>query len=272
MPTFAQNFQIGDVVYGISQSRAPYISSLPGTTATYCRDSGAFIICDEFNNRTFLGMPDKELGVTRDHTQYESTIKNPESMNDVRYNLDFYQQGRGLAVLNDEQKIAVRAYYDALGTNRRSPEKALADAPKKRLKNNDSISMFAIRRACKFGLEYNIMVRMQTVHFALDIPYAPGTNMDDQQVVDKQRFNGANPSTASDKAASVPITFSELRCCYRNRAVWMPTGRLKFYSNLNEVPAPWVANPAVWQQYDTYRANKAFKKKHPVKYAFGIRA
>lgn len=270
MPTFAQNFRIGDVVYGISQSRAPYINSLPGDIAAYCRSSGAYIICDEFNNRTFLGMPDKPEGATGDHTQYDSTIKNPQTVNDLLYNLDFYQQGRGIAVLSDEQKIAVKAYYDSLSTSRRNPEKALTDAPKKRLRNNDSITMFAIRRACKFGLEYNIMVRRQTVHFALDIPYQPGTNMDDQQIVDKVKFDGANPSTGA--AASVPITFSELRCCYRNRAVWMPTGRLKFYSNLVEVPAPWVSNVAVWQQYGAYRANKAFKKKHPVKYAFGKRA
>ena len=271
MPTFAQNFEIGDVVYGISQSRAPYIASLPGDTASYCRDAGAFLICDEFNNRTFLGLPDKELGVTSDHTAYPSTIKNPESMNDVRYNLDFYQQGRGLAVLSEEQKIAVRAYYDALSTSRRSPEASLQDAQRKRMKNNDSITMFAIRRACKFGLEHNIMVRKQTVHFALDIPHAPGTNMDDQQIVDKQRFSGPNPAPATDPAAAVPITFSELRCCYRNRAAWIPTGRLKFYSNLHEVPPPWVTSPLIWQQYETSRANKAFKRKHPVRYAFGAR-
>lgn len=270
MPTFAQNFEIGDVVYGISQSRAPYINSLAGDTADYCRDAGAYLICDEFNNRTFLGTPDKALGVTADHTQYNSTIKNPESMDDVRYNLDFYEHGRGIAVLGDEQKIKVRAYYDALSASRRSPEKAFVAAPKKRLANNDTITMFAIRRACKFGLEYNLLVRLCSVHFVLDIPYNPGTNMDDQQVVNKQKFSGANPS--NNPAAAVPITFSELRCCYRNRATWMPTGRLKFYSNLNEVPAPWLTSPAVWAQYDTYRANKALKKKHPVLYALGKRA
>jgi len=162
----------------------------------------------------------------------------------------------------------VKAYYDALSTSRRNPEKAFRDAPKKRGTNNDTVTMFAIRRACKFGLEYNIMVRHSTVHFALDVPYV-GVNMDDQQIVDKQKFAGANPSNAP--AAAVPITFSELRCCYRNRATWMPTGRLKFYSNLNEVPAPWVSNAAVWAQYDVYRANKAFKKAHPIKYAFGKR-
>lgn len=269
MPTFAQNFNIGDVVYGISASRAPYIASLPGDTAAYCRDSGAYVICDEFNNRSFLGLTNDQLGVTRDHTQYASTIKNPVSINDIRYNLDFYQSGRGLAVLSEEQKIVVKVYYDALNNSRRSPEKALADAPQKRHANNDSVTMFAIRRACKFGLEHNINVRKVCIHFVLDIPYQPGMNMDDQQVVNKVKFNGANPST--DEAASVPITFSELRCCYRSRAVWMPTGRLKFYSNLNEVPAPWVSAPAVWQQYDAYRANKAFKKKHPIQYAFGKR-
>ena len=31
MPTFAQNFAIGDVVYGLSQSRSPYVNSLNPT-------------------------------------------------------------------------------------------------------------------------------------------------------------------------------------------------------------------------------------------------
>jgi hypothetical protein len=61
MPTFAQNFQIGDVVYGISCSRAPYISSLPGDTTddagmhgceSRCSD---VLDCERLQRRVIVG-------------------------------------------------------------------------------------------------------------------------------------------------------------------------------------------------------------------------
>jgi hypothetical protein len=267
---FANNFGIGDVVYGLSQSRAPYIASLPKALSDYCREYGAFLICDEFNNRSFLGVS-KDFGTPQVGSGDQPTFTNPASMNDIRYNLDFYEHGRGLAVLGVEQKAAAKAFYDSLADNRRSPEKALAEPATKRQTNNDTVSTFMIRRACKFGLEHMIMVRHQTVHFALDVPFNAGTMMDMTNVVAKSKMSGGNVANVNDQAAQVPITFSELRCCYRNRATWMPTGRLKFYLNLQEVDAPWVQNAALWQQYDTARAIKAYKKKHPVlaKLGFG---
>ena len=267
---FANNFAIGDVVYGLSQSRAPYIASLPKPLSDYCRDTGAFLICDEFNNRSFLGVS-KDFGTTQNGSPHPSTITNPMSMNDIRHNLDFYEHGRGIAVLGADQKTAAKAFYDSLADSRRSPEKALAEPVKKRQNNNDSVSTFMIRRACKFGLEHMIMVRHQTVHFALDVPFNPGTMMDMTNVVGKKKMSGGNVAPVTDLAAQVPITFSELRCCYRYRTTWMPTGRLKFYLNLQEVDAPWVQNPALWQQYDGARATKAYKERHPVlaKLGFG---
>ena len=267
MPTFAENFTIGDVVYGLSQSRGPYIASLGAELAAYCRETGAFLICDEFNNRSFLGST-KAFGVGG--PAVASTIQNPTSMADIAYNLDFYEHGRGLAALGEDQKAAARRFYDALSKSRRSPASAVSSSRRSRRANNDSVSTQMIRRACKFGLEHMIMVRHQTVHFALDVPYNPGTAIDMTHVVNKERMAGAAVAPATDGGAMVPITFTELRCCYRYRATWMPTGRLKFYLNCNEVPAPWVSNPPLWQQYADARAQKAYKKAHPVKAFFGI--
>jgi len=56
----------------------------------------------------------------------------------------------------------------------------------------------------------------------------------------------------------VPTTTSELRCCYRNRDRWIPTGRLRFYQNLVEVEPPSVANRAVWARYDSALYNKHY--------------
>lgn len=115
------------------------------------------------------------------------------------------------------------------------------------------------------------MVRHRTVHFALDTPFNMGTSMNMDDVVAKKRLNGGAVAPADDPNAQVPVTFSELRCCYRYRAQWMPTGRLKFYLNLNEVAAPWVSNAALWQTDSDARAVKAFKEKHPIRHAFGGR-
>lgn len=269
MPTFAQNFTIGDVVYGLSQSRGPYINSLGADLAAYCRETGAFLICDEFNNRSFLGSPDKEFGAG--NADLASTVKSPTSMDDINYNLDFYEHGRGISALGEEQKDAARRFYDALSSSRRSPETSLASRPKTRATNNDNVTSQMIRRACKFGLEHMIMVRHQTVHFALDIPYQPGVSINMTHVVNKEKLDGGGAlAAADDQAAMVPITFSELRCCYRYRNDWMPTGRLKFYLNCNEVQAPWVSNPPLWQQYADARAQKAYRKKHPVKAFLGM--
>ena len=265
MPTFAENFTIGDVVYGISQSRASYLNSLGADLRKYCEESGAFLLCDSFNNRSFLGVTTPYGTATGGG---RSSIKNPHNAADIRHNLDFYEHDRGIAALGLEEKAAAKAFYDSLDLSRRSPSKAANEPQKKWSKLGDgTVTMLMIRRACKFGLEYMIMALQRRVHFVLDVPYNAGIELDMQDVVDKARYSGAN---RDDVNGAVPITFSEIRCCYRNRAQWEPTGRLKFYLNLNEVTSPWQRNPALWQQYDQARAKKQYAKKHPIKAKLGF--
>lgn len=264
MATFAQNFQIGDVVYGISQARAPYVNSLNKELRDYCEESGAFLFCDSYNNRSFLGVSNKTYGITP--TGVGATLKNPQNANDIAHNLDFYEHGRGMAVLGVEEIAAAKAFYDSLAKSKYAPVKASTEKQSKWSKLGDvNKSMLMIRRACKFGLEYMIKSNRQ-VHFVLDIPNNPGTSIDMQDVVNKERYSGG----AAAQNGAVPITFSELRCCYRNRNDWIPTGLLKFYLNLTEVNPPWVTNPALWQQYDLARAKKNYKKKHPIKAKLGF--
>jgi hypothetical protein len=255
MPTFAQNFQIGDVVYGVSQSRAPYVNSLGAALRQYCEDTGAFLLCDSFNNRSFLGVT-QAYGMNPGTGMHTHT--NPVTDAQLDHNWDYYENDRGSVALDPQVKANVKAYFDALNASRRNPSDAVNAPATKWTSKGDVVStMLAIRRACKFGLEYVIMQKHQTVHFVLDVPHNPGTMIDMHDVVAKEKYSGGNPSPAG----SVPITFSELRCCYRNRQEWVPTGRLKFYLNLNEVRPPWEQFPALWQQYDIARQ----KKRHPVK-------
>jgi hypothetical protein len=253
MPTFAQNFSIGDVVYGISQARAPYVNSLGAGLRNYCEETGAFLICDSFNNRSFLGV-NQPYGTNGPL----NTDTNPTTTAALDFNWDYYENDRGSVALDPDVKAKVKAYFDALNESPRNPYDAVSAPQAKWSKNGDGIpTMLAIRRACKFGLEYMIEQKHATVHFVLDVPFHLGTSIDMADVVAKARYMGG----VANAGGSVPITFSELRCCYRNRSRWVPTGRLKFYLNLNEVQPPWDSSPALWQQYEIARSQKA----HPVR-------
>lgn len=233
---FNQQFKAGDVVYGISQARAPYVNSLPANVAHHLRSVGQYLICDELNNRTFGFTNPLDFGVG----QVPSTKAN------INSNLTHYDQAAYLIPL---QKAALDEYYDALKGTKHAPLKAVKmSIAAAQAKGNQSLDDLVFRRACKFGLQFVIEQKKGTVHFVLDVPAAygvPGNRIDSLDVV-----------TKGQHAGHVPITTSELRCCYRNRAAWIPSGRLKFYFNLLEVNPPWVDDPAIWAIYEAHRIQK----------------
>lgn len=231
---FNQQFKAGDVVYGISQARAPYVQSLAANVAHHLRSVGQFLICDEFNNRTFGKMPGVvDFGVG----------KSPTSKAAIKANLARHQQA---TYLTPVQQAALQEYYDALkGTHYAPLEAVKTEINTAQAKGNQNIEDLVYRRACKFGLQFVVEQRGGTVHFVLDVPGVPGNRIDDLDVV-----------TKGQHAGHVPITTSELRCCYRNRAKWIPSGRLKFYFHLLEVNPPWVDQPAIWAVYEAHRIQK----------------
>jgi hypothetical protein len=227
---FNQQFKAGDLVYGISQARAPYINSLPPAVAQHLRASGMYLICDEFNNRTFghVGGQDIAPGVGGLLV----------SKQQVRTNLDHHQNGvtnaaQGIFVvpLNPLQKAGLEDYYEALAGTKYAPLAAVKmSAAKAQAKGNANQEDLVFRRACKFGLQYFIEQRHASVHFVLDVPAyfnVPGNRINSEDVVFKEQHAG-----------HVPITTSELRCCFRNKDAWVPSGRLKFYFNMLEVNPP----------------------------------
>lgn len=236
---FNQQFKSGDVVYGISQARAPYISSLPAGVADHLRAVGQYVICDEFNNRTFNSVPAVQAVDGRQgmHPDTKLAINNNLTRNDQAVNLDALQ------------KASLAEYYDALAGSKHAPLAAVKVPPAiLAMKGNADSADLAFRRACKFGLQHVIEQKSRTVHFALDVPAfmgVPGNRIDNVDVVNKTQHAG-----------HVPITTSELRCCYRNRAAWIPSGRLKFYFNLIEVNPPWIDAPGVWAAYEAHRILK----------------
>lgn len=235
---FNQQFYAGDVIYGVSQARAPYINSLPPHLVHSLRAYGHYVICDEYNNRTFNYPPNQNFV-----PGYE-TMDNPVNKHNINNNLDL-----NMTLLNDRQQSSVTAYYEALAGTRYAPRKAVKmNLEKAQRKGNAELGDLVFRRACKFGLEYVIRCKVNTIHFALDVPphwNFPNDKIDYESIVTKEKFDGR-----------VPITTSELRCCYRNRHAWIPTGRLKFYHNLIEVEPPWEEAPEVWAVYEAHRIRK----------------
>lgn len=232
---FNQQFAPGDVIYGISQARAPYINSLPHGFADNLRAQGEYVICDEFNNRT--------IGQV---TPYDFGRSGPDSKRSIKSNLKHHKRA---TYLNAQQKGSTQHYYNRLKKSKYAPLKAAKVKDSKlQAKGNASTEDLVFRRACKFGLQYIIQHMQKTVHFVLDVPAyfnVPGNRIDSLDVVLKNQHAG-----------HVPITTSELRCCYRNRANWIPLGRLKFYFNLLEVHPPWVDEPEVWAIYEAHRIMK----------------
>jgi hypothetical protein len=231
---FNQQFKAGDVIYGIE--RTPYVNSLPPGVAHYLRSVGQFLYCDEFNNGTFNAVPVLDDGVGRF----------PNSKSNINANLANHEQA---AYLSGLQQAALQEYYDALKGTKYAPLEAVKVKIKDLIaKGNYDTSDQVFRRACKFGLQFVIQQKRNTVHFVLDLagaPGGPGNRIDSMDVVTKGQHKG-----------HVPITSSELRCCYRNRAKWVPSGRLKFYFNLVEVNPPWFDEPAVWAVYEAHRIQK----------------
>jgi hypothetical protein len=253
MPTFAQNFQVGDVIYGLSRSREPYVATLTKAMQDNCKNQGAYVSCDHFNNRTWL----------QNALSHADTSSAQKIQDNLDWNLGKLPHS-GIP-LNANQKQELQAFYDNLLLSTRSPANTGAlNMPQKQLnkKKNRYLQDLQIRRACKFGIEY-IIGRNNTVHFVLDIPVRDihgndqdqlsGTYMKDKDIVKKKTLH---PNY-------VPITTSELRLCYRNWGTWGPTGHLKFYKSLQEVNAPWVDNAAGWAEYDRHRQLKQLKNDYP---------
>jgi hypothetical protein len=102
--------------------------------------------------------------------------------------------------------------------------------------------MLAIRRACKFGVDYIVNFTKGRVHFALD-------GVRDEEIVRKEPI-----SPGWMLPDHFPITATELRSIYRN---WDKVKhRVIFYRNGGTVKPPWESEPALWKEYKSHRESK----------------
>lgn len=112
----------------------------------------------------------------------------------------------------------------------------------------DAALYLAIRRACKFGIEYVMEFKDGAIHYVLD-----GITMAD--VVSKAEM----PINMAAQTG-VPITTSELRYIFRNW-YWFKDkvdqyNGLIFWRGYNRTMPPWVNEPAPWIPYAAHRVNK----------------
>jgi hypothetical protein len=121
----------------------------------------------------------------------------------------------------------------------------------------------AIRRSCKFGIEYAITLPAY-IHYILD-------GMDMKKVANKELFDktitiGSGSGARSISFKKMSICTSELRFLFRNWQRIKATNRVLFYWKYKTTPAPWeddVGYPesmVLWADYAHHRVEKAVAK------------
>ncbi len=112
----------------------------------------------------------------------------------------------------------------------------------------------AIRRSCKFGIEYVLKLDKAMIHYVLD-------GMDMLKVAQKDWFDKTIPRMgASISFRKISICTTELRYLFRNWGRIGPTGRVKFYYNYTEIVPPWTDDffkaTKQWADYAKHLAEK----------------
>ena len=295
MPTLKDNYKVDDVVYGVADARAIYLSeSLDFRDEEYEEDFDEklfkkigflkegqsikdvktdenipkdlnFVVIDQFNAHEVF---DNLFARDADYDEYATILQSAE-----------YKE----LELDDPTPIGLRKYWSELILSKYSPEKLpkLSDEEttqdwedlKRKYPEIDLLSAklektgmanhrqklkyLALRRACKFGIGFIVSCN-QRVHFVLD-----DINMWD--VTTKRLVN-----LPGGEGPRVSITTSELTYVYRNWSTLK--GKVLFYRRTVEVPPPWTWDEviefdgmpkqdpptvkAMWEMYDAERKKR----------------
>ncbi len=251
MPTLYENYNPGDLLYGLSTTRAKCRADLLGGPSL---PTDFFITLDQYNNMifptapsgddpydkwdAFLNMPltqraalfgQKDANLNKSSTYYYGKFKSQAEL---------LKDGKGMAGMKEVQtkQISIEAYladllkskYNPLGLMRELKEEAfgqkLSYQSDPGASEKEKRYYLAIRRSCKHGINYacNNTVLSIKIHFLLD-------DINLLQIATKTH----------DSKGRLIITGSELRSVHRN---WKTLGhgdKLLFYIKANQVPAPW---------------------------------
>lgn len=281
MPSITDTFKWGDLIYGIEDARNQY-------KRHYLRNKFMeFATIDEYH-RTMIPMPASG--------KEPEEFSPPQKRDRMTLHLLMQQQNlpkvSGHLGKEDAKQAKARddrmltglppqglthvGYWDAISQTKYSPARVtglgldpgnyakLQKQTGKEIRQGEDNTAtlkemeyyLAIRRSCKYGLEYVCMTTASTVqiHFALD-------GIDIRKITGKELDTGRSY-----------ITGSELRFAYRKWADFKGTGKILFYIEGTVVSAPWeaktpedaalagkvpgYANEALWQDYERTRAAK----------------
>jgi len=112
----------------------------------------------------------------------------------------------------------------------------------------------AIRRSCKFGIEYVLKLDKAMIHYVMD-------GMDMVKVAQKDWFDKTIPRTgASISFRKISICTTELRYLFRNWGRIGPIDRVKFYYDFAAIVPPWTdvffKSVRQWADYAKHLAQK----------------
>ncbi len=206
MPKFEENWDAsrGDILYGFSEDRDKYTPRVSASA------SGSWYIMDQYNNAILPGA--KQFG--------NSYSKKTPDVATVA--------GSKVAQLKGHNPAT--AYVDYMKSAPKGPFN-LVDAkyPGKAEPSGDSRYSNMIRKACKHGIGFVLRDgAVSHLHFVLD----------------KLSLDGfSKVQTKAIEHGYTAYTYSELRYVYKNWDKLQATGRIHFYIQFEEVPAPWLATP-----------------------------
>jgi thiamine pyrophosphokinase len=252
MPSFSEIFNVSeDLVYGVTAQRDVYIDR-------FIIDKAAEALREYQNSPADF---DSDEETTQEYwtklTQRSKIFVN--AYNDPIIKTDFSQPvlaipqpplGERVYVnkLTQHPKLAPQGTKGATMSSLSKGDSSKAGTDKAALggaEKADLEGLLAIRRACKFGIEFAVTSHYKKVHYVLD-----AITMTD--VLNKTTF-----PLYSGKDG-VPITTSELRFLFRNWNRFKGTGRVVFYSGFNAVQPPWeTGNFDGWAAYALHLIEKA---------------
>jgi hypothetical protein len=237
MASLSDNYQYGDLIYGLSDVRADYRHKV------LMLDHDCYATIDEYHKWMF---PDSQV----DHNAWETYVKMDEvARNDMLLKVDKVENSKSTCWAVKGEKVSknqlspahqqhqtktmsLKSYFEDLSKSKYDPKKLSRqlkdDAFKEKLamQTTDSAKQryyLAIRRSCKHGLLYvcNNTALGIKVHFLLD------------------KINLLTILKRELDKGRLIITGSELRCAHRNWGKMKISGKVLFYLKGEQVAAPW---------------------------------
>lgn len=239
MPTFNASFKPfrGDVIYGTTEARADYLENF--LKSPECGQMTTPRFQQPFSHRTrgiYINDYNEQVASANFTKPRDIQYAEPNWMRQEDY-LEALQQSRYAP-----STIVTSAWQDyAKGDAGVGPDTLKTVEEWAELAKN-----LAVRRACKFGIEY-VTTELQDarVHYILD-------RINLQEVVSKT----PRLLTTTTHTSGVSITTSELRFLFRVWHRFRRGDRVIFYTHGQSTQAPWEIRADLWVPYAKQRVDK----------------